>query len=188
MTVDPLDDAEIVALRRLLDRQAIEDCIHRYARGLDRRDEELLRSAYHPDAVEDHGAYVGGVDGLVKYLLRVHERFPGYQRHVTTTNVDIDGADGRHEAHAESYFVSIVRRDGADRLMVTAGRYVDRLDKRDGEWKIVNRVTVLEWHGALEGGAVDADISVSPRLDRDDVSYQRPLQVTRPPRDPYDGR
>ncbi|MET0910849.1 MAG: nuclear transport factor 2 family protein [Ilumatobacteraceae bacterium] len=182
MATEPLDDAEVAALRRLIDRQAIDDCIHRYARGLDRRDETLLRSAYHPDAVEDHGPYVGGVDGLVTYLLQVHERFPGYQRHVTTRNVEIDG----DQAHAESYFVSIVRREGAAQLMVTAGRYVDRLDKREGDWKIANRVTVLEWHGALDGGAIDGDVSVAPRLDRDDVSYQRPLQVTRPPRNPLD--
>lgn len=184
MTIDPLDEMEIAALRRLLDRQDIEDCINRYARGLDRRDEDLLRSAYHPDAVEDHGAYVGGVDGLVNYLLKVHERFTGYQRHVTTMNIEIDG----DEAHAESYFVSIVCRENADKLMVTAGRYVDRLEKRAGTWRIANRVTVLEWHGALEGAAIDGDISVGPRLDGSDVSYQRPLQVTRPPRDPFEGR
>lgn len=184
MTTEPLDDAEVAAVRRLLDRQAIEDCISRYARGLDRRDEELLRSAYHPDAIEDHGAYIGGVEGLVTYLMKVHERFPGYQRHVTTRNVDIDG----EEAHSESYFISVVRREGADSLMVTAGRYVDRLEKRDGVWKIANRVTVLEWHGALEGGAIDGDISVAARLDLDDVSYDRPLHVTRSPRNPYDNR
>ena len=100
-----LSDPEIGALRRLLDRQAIADCVHRYARGLDRRDEELLRSAYHPDAVEDHGQYVGGLDGLVAYLMDVHAPFAGYQRHVTTQNVDIDGDD----AHAESYFLSVIR-------------------------------------------------------------------------------
>jgi hypothetical protein len=33
-------DAE---LRELLDRQAIRDCVHRYARGLDRHDDELVR-------------------------------------------------------------------------------------------------------------------------------------------------
>jgi hypothetical protein len=184
MTTEPLSDVEVAALRRLLDRQAIDECINRYARGLDRRDEELLRSAYHADAIEDHGAYIGGVDGLVAYLLKVHERFPGYQRHVTTRNVEIAG----DEAHAESYFVSVVRRQAAEQLMVTAGRYVDRLDKRDGEWKIARRVTVLEWHGALEGGPIEGDISVAARLDRDDVSYERPLHVTRPARNPYEGR
>ena len=106
-----------------------------------------LRSAYHPDAVEDHGQYVGGLDGLVEYLMDVHEPFAGYQRHVTTQNIDIDG----DEAHAESYFLSVIRIDGIEKLRLTAGRYVDRLERRDGEWRIANRVVSLEWYGAMPG-------------------------------------
>ena len=175
-----LDDHDIERLRRLLDRQDIADCVHRYARGLDRRDEELLRSAYHPDAIEDHGQYVGGLDGLVKYLMDVHEPFAGYQRHVTTQNIEIDG----DEAHAESYFVSVIRIDGSTKLRLTAGRYVDRLERRDREWRIANRVVSLEWYGALEGGAVDPAMQIAPRLDVDDVSYERPLTITRDARTP----
>ena len=175
MTSEELDGLDIGALRRLLDRQAIIECVHRYARGLDRRDERLLRSAYHPDAIEDHGAYIGEVDGLVEYLFRVHERFAGDQRHITTTNVEID----RDEAHAESYFLSAIPIDQAEKLMLTAGRYVDRLVRRDREWRIARRVVILEWHGAMKGGTVEPKVHVGPRLDRDDVSYQRPLDVAR---------
>jgi hypothetical protein len=174
MTSDELDELDIKALRQLIDRQAIVDCVHRYARGLDRRDEELLRSAYHADAVEDHGAYVGGVDGLVQYLFKVHERFAGDQRHVTTTNVEIAG----DEAHAESYFLSAIPLVAAEKIMLTAGRYVDRLERRDRAWRIARRVVVLEWHGTMKGGTVDATDHVGPRLDREDVSYARPLEVT----------
>ena len=42
------------ALCGLLDREAIRDVYTRYARGLDRGDAELIASAYHPDATEDH--------------------------------------------------------------------------------------------------------------------------------------
>ncbi len=177
---DQLTSAEVQALRRLLDRQAIVDCVHRYARGLDRRDEDLLRSAYHPDAVEDHGQYVGDLDGLVQYLLDVHAPFAGYQRHVTTQNVDVDG----DEAHAESYFLSTIRVEGSSKIRLTAGRYIDRLERRDGEWAIANRVVSLEWYGAVEGGGIDPSIQIAPSLDRDDVSYARPLTVTRAPSSP----
>ena len=34
-------------LQYLLDRQAIADCVNRYARGLDRHDDEMVASAYH---------------------------------------------------------------------------------------------------------------------------------------------
>ena len=175
MPGDQWQGLDIGALRRLLDRQAIIDCIDRYARGVDRGDEELLRSAYHPDAVEDHGAYIGEVDGLVAYLGAVHRPFPAYQRYVTNFTLEIDG----DEAHGESYYFCVLRRDDAHKVFLSGGRYVDRLERRDGEWRIANRVVVLEWHGAADGGAPDPDGPLPGRRDRDDVSYQRPLRVTR---------
>ncbi|WAC92201.1 nuclear transport factor 2 family protein [Mycobacterium sp. Aquia_213] len=48
-------DAELRdRVARLEARAEIFDCVQRYARGIDRRDRELLRSAYHDDAVAAH--------------------------------------------------------------------------------------------------------------------------------------
>lgn len=175
-----LSPEEVAALRNLLDRQAVEDCIRRYARGVDRGDDDLLRSAYHGDAVEDHGAFVGGLDGLIRFLDAAHRPFPGYQRYVTNVSVELDG----DSAHAESYYLCVLRRDGDD-LLVNGGRYLDRLERRDGQWRIVRRVVVMEWEGAVQGGAPRYAVSVESRRDRDDVSYERPLQVTREARSPF---
>lgn len=173
---DGLDEAEVAALRGLLDRQAIVDCVHRYARGVDRGDEELLRSAYHDDAVERHGPYAGGLDGLVEFLGAAHRPFPGYQRYVTNTSVELDGDD----AHAESYYLCVLRRDDG-RLLLSGGRYVDRLERRGDGWRIARRVVVMEWEGTLEGGAPRGQGDLQPRRDRGDVSYRRPLEVAPPP-------
>lgn len=43
----------------MADREAIRDCLYRYARGVDRCDEELLRSAYWENAMDDHCLFVG---------------------------------------------------------------------------------------------------------------------------------
>jgi SnoaL-like domain len=177
---DDLGDLDVDALRGLLDRQSIVDCIHRYARGVDRGDEELVRSAYHPDAVEDHGAYIGELGGLVGFLGAAHRPFDTYQRYVSNTTIDLDG----DAAHAESYYFCILRRDDRDRLLANGGRYVDRLERRDGEWRIARRVVVMEWEGAIEGGAPRFPFSVAPSRDRDDVSYRRPLEVERDHRSP----
>ena len=178
--MDPLDEHEIAALRGLLDRQAVVDCVHRYARGLDRADDELLASAYHPDAVEDHGAYVGGVDGLLSFLVMAHQRFDGYQRYVTNTTVDLDG----DTAHAESYYFCILRRDEKGSMLANGGRYVDRLERRDGEWRILRRVVVVDWEGSIDGGPPRYDVNLPSKRDRDDVSYVRPLEITRSERSP----
>jgi len=43
---------------------------------------------------------------------------------------------------------------------------------------------VMEWEGTIEGGAPRFDLNVPARRDRDDVSYQRPLEVVRENRSP----
>ncbi len=54
-------------LRYLLDRQEISDCLMRYARGVDRHDETLLASAFHTDAIDNHGPFTGTVHAIITW-------------------------------------------------------------------------------------------------------------------------
>ena len=49
-------------VQELLDKQQIHEALMRYARGVDRGDAALICSAYHPDAVDEHG--VGDYTGV----------------------------------------------------------------------------------------------------------------------------
>ena len=59
------------------------------------------------------------------------------------------------------------------------GRYVDRFERRAGDWRIAARVVVMDW--VCDAGAEDPrgvlDRYVRGRWDREDVSYARPLVV-----------
>jgi hypothetical protein len=57
-------------LRYLIDRQAILDCLTRYCRGVDRFDRDLLLSAYHPDATDNHGVFIGSPVQFAAWGLR----------------------------------------------------------------------------------------------------------------------
>jgi hypothetical protein len=108
-------------------------------------------------------------------------RWDNYQHHVTNQLVDLDG----DVAHAESYFfANLVRPD--QRIDLSGGRYLDRLEKRDGEWGIVDRITIVEWAATIpadQAGWLPADLFTSSSHDKSDPSYRRPLKVTRPDRD-----
>ena len=56
-------------VQELLDREAIRDCLYRYCRGIDRLDEQALRSAYWEDATDRHGAYQGPASGFIQHAL-----------------------------------------------------------------------------------------------------------------------
>jgi hypothetical protein len=159
-----------VEASRLFDRQAITDCIFRYTRGVDRLDKDLLLSAYHEDAIDCHGSFVGSPQEFVEWLWPIHEDKISTQHYVTNHVFDFDG----DIAHVETYFFSPCRWRGRSEMTVVGGRYVDRFEKREDEWRIAFRVLVREWHTSLDGLPIDrvADIGIR---DRDDVSYLRPL-------------
>src|SRR5882672_11478300 len=92
------------ALQQLLDRQAIQDCLMRYSRGVDRLDRELLLSAYHPDAVDDHGMFAGGRDAFVDWVIDMHSSTHLSQQHCLFNHTcELEG----DVAHAETYYMFV---------------------------------------------------------------------------------
>jgi hypothetical protein len=179
-------------LKRLGDRAEIRDCLTRCARGVDRLDRDLVLSAYHPNAMDDHGMFVGSREEFVDWAFELHRtHHRSHHHYLLNHSCDLAG----EEAHAETYFVFVAVKS-APPLTVTAsgGRYIDRLTKREGAWRIATRVVVRDWvvehpvssgegsatavMDALTGGAL-ALLASSPKSarDRTDLSYARPLHV-----------
>ena len=117
-------------VQRLLDRQAISDCVHRYSRGLDRHDDAMVASCYWDDAIDEHGPFTGSPQEFIAWANDLHSTsFRGHQHHITTQTVEIDG----DTAHAESYILGVLTRKGDGEVSdIAGGRYLDRLERRDG--------------------------------------------------------
>jgi len=171
-----MNGEDAALLRELKDRQEIYDCIMRYCRGIDRLDREMLLSAYHPGAIDDHGTYCGPVEGFADHVFKLHYGMQHYtQHHITNHRCEIDG----DVAHAESYYLFRCLNREAPFYDISSGRYIDRLERRDGRWAIAERVCLVEardenW--GPEGLEVNSAYMPSTR-DREDVSYMRPLKV-----------
>jgi ketosteroid isomerase-like protein len=164
------------ALARVLDRQAINDCLVRYTRGVDRHDTELILSAYHEDALDSHGYFEGTPPELAAWGNEQHaKRWAAHQHYITNTSIEFDG----DVAHTETYALVVQRRaDGTGADMLGA-RYIDRFEKRAGEWRIARRVTMLDWIGetVATGERPHRLLELYPNgtWDGDDLSYARPL-------------
>lgn len=129
-------------LQELLDREAIRDCLYRYCRGIDRADEEALRSAYWPDATDCHGAYSGSAAGFIAQALpRLRA---GGQRVHTISNVLIE-LHGQIAAVESSFFALQTSATAPTQETFLCGRYLDRFERRDGEWRIASRTVVYDW-------------------------------------------
>lgn len=162
-------------VRTLHDRQSIRDVIDRYSRGVDRQDKDILLSCYHADAVDDHGMFVGPADEFFDWLDPSHlHMFRTHQHIVCNHTCELAG----DTAHCETYYMFAGMTGEDNQLAMSGGRYVDRMEKRGGEWKIAARKCLVEWGSAnmtVEGMAdVYAAVGIVAR-DRTDCSYDRPL-------------
>jgi hypothetical protein len=174
-----ISDEQFAELERRLgaleDRKEILDCITRYGRGLDRLDANLIRSAFHSDGIDDHGAFVGTVDEFVPWAIECESAFKLTHHGISSHSCEVDG----HLAHCESYVHFFVAFEEKPTIGAGAGRYIDKLEKRDGRWAITIRRFVLDWTFDVSSSQwLGPEWSASsPLRNKDDLAYQRPLQA-----------
>lgn len=161
------------ALQELLDKQAIHEVLMRYCRGIDRCDEELLRGVYHPDATDNHGLFVGKAADFIPWALEALKLDMSTSHCIANELIEVRG----DVAYSEAYFMATHRRqlkDGTLSDLHFAGRYVDRLERRHGVWKIADRKVVMD-RSRIDPVArtFDKGEPVLGLRSRQDASYQR---------------
>jgi len=164
-------------LQRLFDRQDILDCLTRFCRGTDRFDRALFLSAFHDDATIAAGPFVGGPVALYDWAIPMHEAGQIATHHnMLNHTFDIVG----DTAHTETYYI-FVGRNRDESVWTAGGRYLDRVERRDGEWRIALRTNLIEWSTLPQAVPLPfADVpdlyaNGAPARDRSDPSYTRPL-------------
>jgi hypothetical protein len=126
------------------DRTCALDVPLRYARGVDRRDFDLVRSCFVPGAlvsgsnrelvIEEYSAYLSR--SLTEYARTMH--FIGNQY------IERDG----DALHVESYAVAyhfVAPKERSERDLVVGVRYQDRLTQHKAGWLIERRVVAPDW-------------------------------------------
>ena len=148
------------------DRAAIENILGLYCRAIDRLDVELLKSLYHSDGTDDHGAFAANAHEFADRIIGMQKELCEYTLHTVTHSViELQGDN----ASCESYYLAIILVSAseqsigrffgpaylhAQRMAATidrrheflcCGRYLDQFQKRDGVWKIYRRLVTNEW-------------------------------------------
>ena len=130
-------------------RTAIEDCLKRFARAVDRQDWKAAREAYHEGAFDDHGFFKGPPDEFLAHIAKLHET-QDHSMHFNT-NVLIE-FQSPERAFVETYVLVLQRyRPGAPNVPpgsqglrnLASARYLDRFEKRNGEWRVAHRTLVF---------------------------------------------
>ncbi len=168
-------------LQALLDKQDILECLTRFSRGMDRFDRDVFLSAFHSDATIAAGPFVGSAAECYDWAMPMHEAGQVSTHHnLLNVTYDIDG----DTAHTETYYL-FVGRNRDETNWAAGGRYIDRLERRDGRWGILLRTNVIEWSGMVPtmelpfAGLVGVDLNGSAVRSSADISYRRPLSNQR---------
>ncbi len=127
-------------VQQLSDREQIRDLALRYCRGVDRLDPDCMNSAYWPDAIDDHGNFVGNAHDFSDHCMVAHLRWKWTMHSIYNHLIDLD-ADGVH-ARGEIYNITNLCRADTGAIDTWYGRYLDRYEKRGDEWRIIHRVCV----------------------------------------------
>ena len=136
-------DASSDDLKALVEREKIRDCIARLARGEDRRDAALIASACWPDSVSDYGVFKGSFDKYLAWVVPGSPAIPVTQHVLGQSVIELAGETARFETHVTSYHRVDMGEEHRDTLI--GGRYLDRLEKRGGEWRIAERTMLYDW-------------------------------------------
>ena len=167
MTRDP-------ELQALLDKQAIYEVVCKFARGADRLDKALMLACFHPGALYHYAGYEGTFEGAMASGTFL-ESLDGTMHAIANHLVELDGDRALSEAYVNSYHWG-TPRDDPKKNFRSGTRYVDRFERRAGEWRIAERWMLRAFArsealaGDLETPNAENRWPPSPR-DRTDVIY-----------------
>ena len=161
-------------VQTLLDKQAIMELSYRYSRACDRLDEALLATVYWPDGTDDQGIFSGSAPDYVRWVIDYLSGWVASHHDNTNILIDLDGDQACGEVHWTGYYQLEI--DGVSHDNLAVGRYIDRYERRDGEWRILHRTCVSDW-SRLQPTVNDLRNNPDQRLvgrrDRTDPVYRR---------------
>ena len=135
---------DIDTLRHAAGRLAIQDVLTRYSRGVDRCDLETLKSSFWEDATVQYGADVENAHRWAEGLVVALKGMARTSHALSNMLIEIDGDRAQSETYCTAYH-EVSTPDGMHEMIV-GGRYLDRLERRDGAWRVASRLYVMDWN------------------------------------------
>ena len=141
---DRFTGSEIAALRRLLDVTAIQEVMLRYCRSADRNDPELMKTIFWDEGTDNHGMYSGSAKGFFERAYTNRDLLSARYHLIGTPSVQFVEPS---QAKVETYFhyAGVFVSDSGDTYASCGGRYRDVFECRDGEWRVLRRLTIYDW-------------------------------------------
>ena len=138
------DPAVSAAMARIIDEQAVQAVLVRYASALDTRDWARLRTCFTPDAVASYESIgdVVGYEAIEALVRRVLGPLAATQHIVSNVEVAFDGGRATTRCNLQSMHV---RETPSGDNFIVAGVYTDELHRTPDGWRIARRALRRVW-------------------------------------------
>jgi hypothetical protein len=137
-------DVNSADLRALVERDQIRQCLERLARGEDRRDAMMIAASLWPDSITDYGVFKGTFDEYLAWVVPGADAIINTQHVLGQTYIELDGNRARAETQVISYHRVSTGKEERDTCI--GGRYLDILERREGTWRIAERMMLYDWY------------------------------------------
>ena len=160
----------------MADRQAITDCIFLYSRGMDRADADLLNEVFWDNAQIHGELYSGGVAEFIAFSVPAGLKNWDRMMHmISNIIIRIEGNRAVSESYFYGYHVGHAGASSGD--LIIAGRYLDRFEKRDDEWRFIEKTIMFDWYreyadsGGGKPGPMGTQVKLKGKAAPNDRSY-----------------
>jgi len=145
---------------RIADRFMIQDLLYRWCRAVDRLDKQGMLDAFVPGCIDSHGPYIGPVEGLVDWILERHKPIAISSHFIGNLLIEFVTEDlalvesyvrtiQQYPSEAKSQLSQLTGGAAGDQDwamdMFTSSRYLDRVERRNGQWRIARRTLIQDW-------------------------------------------
>jgi quinol monooxygenase YgiN len=159
------------------DRQKITQVLYRNVRSIDRLDTDLMKSTYWPDAIQDHQDpiypidYSGNAWEFCDFAISELAKIDRTNHRLSNVMIELNGDRAYAEAYVRAYHIA--GKEGEKKEGILLGRYQNIMERRNGEWKILYRLTIFDANRSFDATEVWIDNfrNLGDRYPRD-ISYK----------------
>lgn len=170
-------ETEVAELRELRAKQEVMSLIQRESRARDRQDVDQIASCWWEDGQDEHGAFIYPAATYPESANAGHQaNFRQTSHNITNQICEIDG----DTAYCESYVIGGLYWKDEDKVSLGIGRYIDQVERRNGEWRMHTRRCTIEMTGDCDAAWLKSDAVkgfLKGLWSREDPSYERPVVV-----------
>lgn len=136
--------SDMAILEQVEAKQALHTLNTRFSRALDRMDRNLMKSLWVDGAQVDIGIHQGDAQDFAAEVTNDNGRLESSFSSISNEYFEVEG----DRANGELYVINVstVVEGGEKTDLLIGGRYLDRYQKVDGDWKIASRTFVHDWN------------------------------------------